>query len=65
MNQWRDVESDPPKMGKEVIVSDGKIGLEAYRNHRNEYIRNGNYDLADVGIKPIKWCEVPIWEGEK
>jgi len=64
MMNWRSVEDDPPRMGKLVIVSDGKISFEVYRSIKNEYIRYGSYDVADVGMKPIKWCEMPIWEGE-
>jgi hypothetical protein len=31
----------------------------------NVYVRHGSYDLADVGFKPIKWMEMPVWEDEK
>ena len=61
---WRDIESDPPEFGEYVIVSDGTVSREVYRNVSNEYIRHGSYNIADLGVRPIKWMEIPIWEGE-
>ena len=61
---WRDIENDPPPFGEYVIVSDGTVSREVYRNCHNEYIRHENYNVIDLGFEPTKWMKIPIWEGE-
>lgn len=56
MNNWIPVKSRLPAPGERVLVSNGKMVMEAYRTLYNTWERNG---APLICMQPIEWMEMP------